>query len=344
MSFSFQYNPEPGIVSDIIKLLTIKLNPKGTWAPLSTLANSFDSDVEYIENFSKEFCVKYSKLLLFFYKMPNHPATFMSEKLIDHLKQDFNNFSLSTFLSALLDPRHFKNDLFSYYLGIQDYTRIKIEPIVRKSNILPDKIKILLLGYLLDSETYLRHLSTQMENFYNILYPYHASPNTDFVLTEETINRLIDAHFSNPIELKQELSGITFSYSYCFSIPHHLFCNFHSENPWLIFAPASLQTIRQNDTDCTPLSITEIARALSDPTRITILQLLFSHEYLSIKDLLPHVKCSRSTLSHHLALLENTNLILSQTQDTIKKYKCNSVGFQKASSIFHQISKGEFLS
>ena len=45
--------------------------------------------LEYIENFSKQFTIRYSKLLLFFYKMPNHPATFLSTQLMKQLQQDF---------------------------------------------------------------------------------------------------------------------------------------------------------------------------------------------------------------------------------------------------------------
>ena len=41
MSYTFLYNPEPGIVADIVKLSTIKLNPKSIWAPISTLAESY---------------------------------------------------------------------------------------------------------------------------------------------------------------------------------------------------------------------------------------------------------------------------------------------------------------
>lgn len=342
MSYTFLYNPEPGIVADIVKLSTIKLNPKSIWAPISTLAESYEYDVEYIENFSKQFTIRYSKLLLFFYKMPNHPATFLSTQLMKQFQQDFTHFSLDTFLASMQNSEQLKNDLFSYYLGSHDYTHISLEPIIRKHPLLPDKIKVLLLGFLLDTDTYIRHLTVQMRSFYKDLSPYHIAPDTDIIPTDTLINALIDTEFNNPCEIKKGLNNKTISYAYCFSIYHHMFAHFRSQTPWLIFAPSSLQNIPTNRKTTTPNSITEIAKVLSDPTRITILQLLFSYDSMSIKDLLPYVKCSRSTLCHHLTHLENTQLILSKNQDSTKRYRYNAAGFKQASDIFYQISQGKF--
>ena len=67
MQYTFHYNPEPGIVSDIVRLLTIKLTSPNIWGPLSTLVDSYTSDMKYIDDFSKSFNVRYTKLLLFSY-------------------------------------------------------------------------------------------------------------------------------------------------------------------------------------------------------------------------------------------------------------------------------------
>ena len=90
-------------------------------------------------------------------------------------------------------------------------------------------------------------------------------------------------------QIKKGLNNKTISYAYCFSIYHHMFAHFRSQTPWLIFAPSSLPNRPTSRKIITPNSITEIAKVLSDPTRITILQLLFSNDSMSIKDLLPYV-------------------------------------------------------
>ena len=52
----------------------------------------------------------------------------------------------------------------------------------------------------------------------------------------------------------------------------------------------------------------EVYKALSDETRLTILNLLKNGELCSCA-ILEKLQCSQSTLSHHIKLLKNANLV-----------------------------------
>ena len=342
MSYTFQYNPEPGIVSDVIKLFTIKFTPKSIWTSVYTLTDSFDSDLKRIEKFANHFTADYSKLLLFSYKMPHRSATYLSSIFTNQLLTNYQDFSFDSFLSYFKDKAQVRNDILSYYLGDQDYSYTNVEALIRKNDSIPDKIKILLLGFLLDTSTYLRHLTVQMKSYYSGLCDYHFSPSTDFKLTESIVNSLIETWCKNPSKVKSEIANTTIHYSFCFAIPNYLFHCFTPACSWLIFTPDSLTRIKPLSKPTTSRSLAEISRSIGEPHRVTILQLLFSNDFMSMQDLITHTNCSRSTLHHHLTILENARLITSQYRGSKKIYAYNPDGFKNVSDIFLKISKGEF--
>lgn len=58
----------------------------------------------------------------------------------------------------------------------------------------------------------------------------------------------------------------------------------------------------------------QIARALADPTRLSILRALLQHEELSCGDLAERFPVAQSTVSHHLNSLVNADLVAMRKQ------------------------------
>ncbi len=341
MNYTFQYNPEPGIVSDIVKLLTIKLAPKNIWAPLCTLTDSYIVDLDYIENFSQAFTVRYTKLLLFSYVMPNRPASFLSSLFMQSIYDDFSTFSFQSFTLYFQKYDQVRQDLLSYYLGNHDYSCVNVEPLIRKNHLIPDKLKILLFGFLYDSETYLRHLLSQMQTFYSILHTYHTSHFNEFSLTHEHFNALLNTWCDYPSTIRESICNTTICYSYCYSVPHHLIHHFSTSVSWFIFSPNSHLQSEPTNKPVSSISLLSLAHALSDSSRIAIIQLLQTKQMLTFKELISSLNCSRSNLQHHLALLENIKLIIAKQHGTEKYYLCNTDGMNAAADIFNKLIKGD---
>lgn len=343
MQYTFHYNPEPGIVSDIVRLLTIKLTSPNIWGPLSTLVDSYTSDMKYIDDFSKSFNVRYTKLLLFSYIMPNQPASFLSTLFIQSVQEDFSTFSFQSFMSYFQNQAQVRQDLLAYYLGNHDYSSVNIEPLIRKNHLIPDKLKILLFGFLCDPSTYLRHLVMQMQVFYSQLYDYHIAHSKDFSFTSETFDSILDTSCEFPSLVKDSIVCTTIYYSYCHSVLHHLLHCFSSSVSWLIFFPNSTYRTMPIQKTATSISLISLANALNDASRITIIQLLQAKQMLTFKELLSNLDCSRSTLTHHLNSLEKARLIQQKQHGSEKYYLCNSYGMNHAIDIFTQLIKGEML-
>lgn len=61
--------------------------------------------------------------------------------------------------------------------------------------------------------------------------------------------------------------------------------------------------------------VSEIFKALSDPTRIRILHLLFEREY-SVNEIASSLDLKQSTVSHQLRLLKNLRLVKNRREGT----------------------------
>lgn len=70
-------------------------------------------------------------------------------------------------------------------------------------------------------------------------------------------------------------------------------------------------------------SIVEFLKVLADPTRLEILDYLKDRE-MTASDIKDRLKRSQSTVSKHLKLLVNNNLINFEKKVNIKYYKLNS--------------------
>lgn len=66
----------------------------------------------------------------------------------------------------------------------------------------------------------------------------------------------------------------------------------------------------------------KIYKALGEPTRLKIIQLLVEHGELSCSDIIEHINCAAcSTLSHHIRLLTECGLLELRKEGTYHIYR-----------------------
>ncbi len=75
--------------------------------------------------------------------------------------------------------------------------------------------------------------------------------------------------------------------------------------------------------------ITELFKALSDPSRRQILQCL-QEKAKTPSDLLTEIEISQPTLSHHLDILKRANLIVGEREGQFIRYSLNMTVFDMA--------------
>lgn len=85
----------------------------------------------------------------------------------------------------------------------------------------------------------------------------------------------------------------------------------------------------------------DLFKALSDPSRRKIIQLL-KEGNLTAGEIADHFDMSKPSISHHLNLLKQANLVLSQKQGQNVIYSLNTTTLQDALSFFFDlINKGD---
>lgn len=74
----------------------------------------------------------------------------------------------------------------------------------------------------------------------------------------------------------------------------------------------------------------DVFKALADPTRRKILELLAKQGELSAGDIVSHFDISGPSISHHLAILKNAGLVSDVRQRQCVMYSINTTVLQQA--------------
>lgn len=88
------------------------------------------------------------------------------------------------------------------------------------------------------------------------------------------------------------------------------------------------------------MELNELFKALADPTRRQILQLLKKND-LTPTDLLQKIKVSQPTLSHHLDILKRANLIDGVREGQYIRYGLNMSVFQMSVDYMMKLTRKE---
>lgn len=80
----------------------------------------------------------------------------------------------------------------------------------------------------------------------------------------------------------------------------------------------------------------ELFKALSDPTRRQILQLLKDGD-LTAGEIASYFNIAKPSISHHLNALKQANLVLSEKQGQNVIYSINTTTFQEALRFFFEM-------
>ena len=84
-----------------------------------------------------------------------------------------------------------------------------------------------------------------------------------------------------------------------------------------------------------------VFKAISDPTRRKILELLTEKDMTAGK-IASHFKITKPSISHHLNLLKNSELILGEKQGQNIVYSLNTTALQELIKLFYNFrEKGE---
>lgn len=338
MNYVFQNYPEPGLAVDTIKLLTMKLNPDHIWIHSLLLPSSSQQDEESIKAQLTLYPTPNPKIYVFTHLSKTKPYCYLTHLLLNQLEESFDNFSFHDFLTLFDDTTFIKNSLFSHYLGDQDYTHVDLESIIRHDVSIPDKVKVLLLGFLLSPKKYLASLKKFLVLYYTSLSKTKRILSCA-TLDISTLKSLIKSSCKACDEFLSSLPSPIIRYSICTSVPNFLLFG-RSPYLWLIFTENCIRTFTETPSTLATDYVLHLGDALRSSSRLSIIRQLQSNPSLLIEDLIKYTGLSNSTLLHHLSILKKARLIIEHKQNKQSVYSLNADGFTYASKVLSNIIKG----
>ncbi len=340
MSYSLKYYPDPGIAFDISKMLFVKLNSQTAWQTALASVDSNSSEITHIQKYASLLPEPDIEVLLFTYIPSNKSTTFLSILISKLIYQDFKSFTVSKLQKYLENSELIQADLLLYYLGEQKYSHSDLERIIRINKNIPDRVKILLLGFILNPYKYLNTLSQVITKYYQLIYKNWIIPNEVPFLPDSFIDCVIQNTYSNELPILSFIQEHTISFSLCFSTFDFLLRHFTSENPFIITASETVNQMLASTPHLDTSTLILVANALSDKHRINIIQKLISRDNLTIQELSSLIGLSTSATNHHLSILKKANIVSAKRHNRSVLYSYNSKGTKIIHNSLLTIEKG----
>ena len=339
MSYSFTFYKDPGLLVDSIKLISIGLNDfsimRSCIAPISP-SEEDKKEIQHLKTVIKKMPVLPKELLLFFYKNDSVAPNFLSELLLTLLDEKFNTLTLSSFTRLLSDTNFMKNKLFCFYFNHYPSSLSEGENLIRTSSILPDKMKVYLLGFYIHPEPYLTQLTSFIKQYYQRIHQYYYTESSTKTIDENSLISLIN--YDHP-ELKN-MHTCSFSYSICHVIYRFLAYNIAPTQNWIITGINFSDTINSITTPPSSNTIEKIFAALGDPHRLKIVKILHENGSQNTADILSRLEIAPSSLSHHLRVLKKAGIITSTKNKNGFHYSLNRMIFTPVTELLNILKGG----
>jgi len=342
MNFTFNYNPDPGIMYDIIRMLYVKFNATNVWKETLTSMETNDQQYHYISEHAKILPDPKSELALFFYIPTNKKTTFMSMITDKMVSDDFSSFSISNIYSYLSNTNQVYNDVLSYYLGEQDYSNVIFESLIRLSKTIPDRIKLLLFGFSDNPIAYISQLSNWISTYYSSINMDNESVQISSTDLDKFTNLLIEqshAFHKKRTSLKKDS---VIGFSLCKYTPDFLMYNHSEQNPFFISTEITIQEKINNQTTLSTQELLHATHALNDQYRLTIIRCLKQFGSLSPAELAEKLSLSVTATKYHMSLLKKANIITVARNSRSIYYTYNPIGYKNVIKALENFEKGDF--
>lgn len=339
MSYSLKYYPDPGIAFDISKMLFVKLNSESVWQSSLTSIDSNINEHEYINKHASLLPQPESDLLLYVYLPSNKTATFLSTITSKLISQNFQEFTISEYISYIEQEKSFFDELISYYLGSSNFSLSELARRIRSSRTIPDKIKVLLLSFIISPHKYIISLTATIISYYNLIQSEWLVYNASELIPNSFIDSILHTYTTEQLS-KIHLPSDEISFSISFSTPDFLFREFLIETPYFITSPETFSEMHANVLSVDTGAVLEISAALSDEHRLSIISHLASHKCMTLQQIADKIGLATTTTNHHLQSLVKVKIVSRSRHSRSIYYSYNPSGLQTLIYSLNHLEKG----
>lgn len=332
----FIYRKTPGLVYDMLQILTMKISNVSQWIEEES-AFAFKRKYTVYEDYMlSQFPDLSADLFVFFYRKNEEDVSYF-QKVFGRLIEDKKEkICKEDFIEYLKDVETIKTDLFDYLLDQDEMVEAgKLEPqfiaeTIEQQTDLSHKMKHMLLHFFLSIDACIEELRNIFDRYYQILEAEYEKR------AEEILQRLEDTDMHqlaletglvswlNQNEMPLEQHRCMVSFTLLFKSSLWLGCFEES----CIIAGEAYDQIEEEEPE-QPVDMEKVGKALGDETRIQLIDLLLREGRKGIVQLEAQTGVSLNNLVYHLDIMKQGSVLTTYGKRRYYSYGVNIKTLQK---------------
>lgn len=342
----------PGIVYDLMQILTGKLNEDDKWMSQVADTKGEEKEIPYIKFWQDQFEKPVSQLAVFFYlKGKDANSNYFYQIFMDRLKKCGIDVDKEDFMDYLSDHERIKKEICEFYFKKEvDYDDlICISREVNGCHKLDENMKFLLLSFFIDSDLYIQKLRETFSKYFDQINGIYEAKATELRKRQEECRENLDiasickkASISSKKKgSKQEIRRSIVSLAVINKTA--LWSLINRGTGWLILGEDYYESLPEQQK--TKLDVQLFCDAIADQNRIKAIELMLAEGEQSSGDLARKLNVAANTISYHMDVMRKGQLIKSRGAGRLRQtvYWLNPEIFSQMVDLMRKWIQGENL-
>ncbi len=334
---------KPGYVQDLNYIFCLK------FFNLENNSKYSSEEIKWMKDLIYRFGEVSDDLFLFYYIPPHQTPSFMTRFGMDTFRKHFlTDFDFGMFINDLSDTDKYVRNMITYFMNVLPQEKLeecytskdKLFSYIKETNF-SWEIKSRLYEFFLKPEPFFQLLKLQLmekevmlADYYNenmqVILDAHNKLNYDKVV-DCFVGRMGRSHFYGTNRVAY--------FSYCL-LNNHLIKVYYFDDYDIFFLGTQYDDVIDDVNSKKDISLEKFGNAVSEPSRIKILQFILEQGEITCKDLERAFSFSGSTAYHHITTLVRIGLVNSRSEGKAVFYSINREYFKKVTELLNKFVIG----
>lgn len=345
----FQLLNKPGYVQDLNYIFCLKFLNIVNFVNSHYLEKFRTEEIRRMNDVKYRFGDVSDDLFLFYYIPPHQIPSFMTKFGMDTFRKHFlTDFDFGMFINDLSDTDKYVRNMITYFMNVLPQEKLeecytskdKLFSYIKETNF-SWEIKSRLYEFFLKPEPFFQLLKLQLmekevmlADYYNenmqVILDAHNKLNYDKVV-DCFVGRMGRSHFYGTNRVAY--------FSYCL-LNNHLIKVYYFDDYDIFFLGTQYDDVIDDVNSKKDISLEKFGNAVSEPSRIKILQFILEQGEITCKDLEKAFSFSGSTAYHHITTLVRIGLVNSRSEGKAVFYSINREYFKKVTELLNKFVIG----
>ena len=334
---------KPGYVQDLNYIFCLK------FFNLENNSKYSSEEIKWMKDLIYRFGEVSDDLFLFYYIPSHQTPSFMTRFGMDTFRKHFlTDFDFGMFINDLSDTDKYVRNMITYFMNVLPQEKLeecytskdKLFSYIKETNF-SWEIKSRLYEFFLKPEPFFQLLKLQLmekevmlADYYNenmqVILDAHNKLNYDKVV-DCFVGRMGRSHFYGTNRVAY--------FSYCL-LNNHLIKVYYFDDYDIFFLGTQYDDVIDDVNSKKDISLEKFGNAVSEPSRIKILQFILEQGEITCKDLEKAFSFSGSTAYHHITTLVRIGLVNSRSEGKAVFYSINREYFKKVTELLNKFVIG----